>query len=161
MNPSSIAHILLVEDDENDCFFFERAAARAGVAVGVVHDGQQAIQYLSGLGAYADRQAHPFPGIVVLDLNLPVKPGLEVLKWIRTGPGTRHLVVLVLTSSIDVLDLHQAYSLGANSYLVKPSDPIELAGVVAAIKAYWFSYNTPPPVPVHERSPAGGPGPAR
>jgi DNA-binding response OmpR family regulator len=150
MNPPHNPRILLIEDDENDAFFFERAAVKAGLPVSVVRDGQDAIHYLSGAGTYADRQAHPLPGIVVLDLNLPVKHGLEVLKWIRAQRATHNLIVLVLTSSIDVLDLHQAYSLGANSYLVKPSDPIELAGVVTAIKVYWLSYNAPPPVPADD-----------
>lgn len=139
--------ILLVEDDENDAFFFERAVKKTGLphALRVVRDGQEAIHYLGGTGNYTDRAAHPLPGLLVLDLNLPVKHGLEVLQWLRARPETRSIVVIVLTSSIDVLDLHEAYSFGANSYLVKPADPNDLTNVVEAVRQYWLTLNAPPP----------------
>lgn len=139
--------ILLVEDDENDAFFLERAVRKAGIPhpLRIVRDGQEAIHYLGGTNDYADRAAHPLPGLVLLDLNLPVRHGLEVLKWMRSRLETRSIVVIVLTSSIDVLDLHEAYTLGANSYLVKPADPNELTTVVDALRSYWLSLNSPPP----------------
>ena len=141
--------LLLVEDDENDAFFFERALKKAGIAqsLRVVRDGQEAIHYLGGSGPFTDRSAHPLPQLVMLDLNLPVKNGLEVLKWLRSEAATQNLVVIVLTSSVDVLDLHEAYALGANSYLVKPSDPNELTGILEVIKAYWLRLNAVPPLP--------------
>ncbi len=136
--------LLLVEDEESDAFFFERALKKAGVShpLRLVRDGQEAINFLAGAGEYADRNAHPLPGLIVLDLNLPVKHGLEVLKWMRERPETQNIVVIVLTSSVDVLDMHEAYALGANSYLVKPSDPNDLMPVVEAIKAYWLTFNS-------------------
>src|SRR6476660_732111 len=117
--------ILLVEDDPNDVFFFERAAKKAGIGVPVhtVRDGQEAVNYLTGEGVYADREVHPFPVLMVLDLNLPQRHGLEVLRWLRNCKTCRTLLVIVLTSSRSELDIHEAYELGANSYLVKPSDP--------------------------------------
>lgn len=150
MNPGPFT-ILLVEDDENDAFFFERALKKAGVPhpLRIARDGQDAVHYLGATGNYGDRAAHPLPGLVVLDLNLPVKHGLEVLKWLRGRPETQNLVVIVLTSSTDILDRHEAYTLGANSYLVKPADPNQLTSVVEALKLYWLALNAPPPL-VHE-----------
>lgn len=144
MNP-----ILLVEDDENDAFFFERALRKAGVPhpLRKVRDGQEAIHYLGATGDFADRQVHPPPVLVVLDLNLPVKNGLEVLRWVRGNTETQNLIVIVLTSSTDVLDLHEAYGLGANSYIVKPADPNRLAALAEALNEYWFGLNSAPPRP--------------
>ena len=139
--------ILLVEDDANDVFFFERAAKRAGVTVPVrtVRDGQEAVSYLSGEGIFADRTAYPFPVLMVLDLNLPQRHGLEVLRWLRQNKSCRTLLVVVLTSSRSEVDIHEAYELGANSYLVKPSDPADLVDVVKLFKTYWLGRNEPPP----------------
>ena len=140
--------LLLIEDDENDAFFFERALRKAAVShpLRVVHDGQEAIHYLGGSGSYTDREAHPLPRLVVLDLNLPVKHGIDVLKWMRARPETANTVVVVLTSSTDVLDRHEAYTFGANSYLVKPADPNQLIVITEALKTYWLGLNSPPPL---------------
>lgn len=140
--------ILLVEDDENDVFFFKRAVEKAAILhpLRVVRDGQDAIHYLGGTGEYTDRTLHPAPRLVVLDLNLPVKHGLQVLQWIRSQPGTHNVIVIVLTSSMDVLDMHDAYSFGANAYVVKPADPNELTSLVATIRQFWLGLNAPPPV---------------
>ncbi len=139
--------ILLVEDDSNDVFFFERAIKKAGITAPVrrVGDGQEAVSYLSGEGVFADRTAYPFPVLMVLDLNLPQRHGLEVLRWLRQNKSCRTLLVVVLTSSRSEIDIHEAYELGANSYLVKPSDPAELMPMVELLKAYWLSRNEPPP----------------
>lgn len=135
--------ILLVEDDENDVFFFERAVQIIGISnpVHVVKDGLQALDYLSGAGLYADRDQHPFPSAIVLDLNLPRKHGLEVLKWIRQKPQWAGLPVVVLTSSSSELDVTVAYRLGANSFFVKPTDPDQLAELLKVIHDYWFKWS--------------------
>ena len=90
MNKSIPFPILLVEDDENDVFFFKRAVERSGIThpLLVVRDGQDAVHYLGGTGDYSDRTTYPAPRLVVLDLNLPVKHGLQVLKWMRSQPAT-------------------------------------------------------------------------
>jgi len=139
--------ILLVEDDPNDVFFFERAAKKAGInsTVHSVRDGQEAVSYLNGEGAFADRAAYPFPVLMVLDLNLPQRHGLEVLRWLRQNKSCRTLLVVVLTSSRSEVDIHEAYELGANSYLVKPSDPADLTQIVELVKVYWLGRNEPPP----------------
>src|SRR5215467_763792 len=93
--------ILLVEDDQNDVFFFEYACKEAGITnpIQCVGDGRQAIDYLSGTGMYSDRAQFPFPGLVFLDLKLPIKMGLDVLRWVREQPELQTLLVLVLSSS--------------------------------------------------------------
>jgi DNA-binding response OmpR family regulator len=135
--------ILLVEDDENDVFFFERALKHAEFlnSLRTVRDGREAIAYLSGTGLFSDRDRSPLPCLVVLDLNLPHKHGLEVLQWIRAAAPDPHVPVIVLTSSTSDLDIHAAYKLGANSYLTKPSRPDELVQLVRAFKLYWFDFN--------------------
>lgn len=114
--------LLLVEDNEDDVFIFQRAFARAGLkdAVQIASDGEEAIAYLSGNGPYADRAAHPLPYVVLLDLKLPRRSGLDVLEWIHAQPELAHLPVIILTSSAEQRDLERTRELGAQHYLVKP-----------------------------------------
>ncbi|HYG24121.1 MAG TPA: response regulator [Verrucomicrobiae bacterium] len=143
------APILLVEDDENDIFFFTRAVQLTATdrPLQVVKDGMQAMEYLGGKGNFADRQKYPFPGVVILDLNLPRKPGLEVLKWIRQHTEWSGIPVVVLTSSSSDLDVTVAYRLGANSYFVKPTDPDALTDLLRVFQEYWFKWGRVLPVP--------------
>lgn len=135
--------ILLVEDNEDDVFLMKRAlkSANIGNTLSVVEDGQRAIDYLSGDGAFSDREKYPFPAVVFLDLKLPLKSGLDVLEWIRQQPQFENLVVLVLTSSNEPSDLKRAYALGANSYLVKPPTAAQLLELAKAFKWYWLEFN--------------------
>jgi CheY-like chemotaxis protein len=138
--------ILHVEDDSNDVLFVKRAFQKAGldVALSNAGDGLEAEEYLAGRGAYADRAKHPLPCLVLLDLKLPKKSGLEVLEWLRGQPGLRVIPVIVLTSSQDKGDLRRAYELGANSYIVKPVENGTLVEMVKALGAYWMTYNRQP-----------------
>ena len=135
--------ILLVEDNDDDIFLMRRAlkAARIANPLQVVEDGQQAVDYLSGTGIFADRDQFPFPAVVFLDLKLPLKSGLDVLDWIRKQPQFDNLVILVLTSSSEPSDLKRAYNLGANSYLVKPPTAEQLLDLAKAFKWYWLEFN--------------------
>lgn len=136
--------ILVVEDNEDDAFFMQQALQDAGIAnpVQLVEDGQQAIDYLSGAGEYADRQKHPLPMIVFLDLKLPFKTGHEVLEWIRKQPQFAKLIVIVLTSSAEPVDLNRAYKAGANSYVVKPPTPDQLSEMIKSFDLWWLRHNT-------------------
>jgi len=138
--------VLLVEDDENDVFFLTYAFEAAGVVnpVIVARDGQEAIDYLAGAGGYADRRRFPFPCLVLLDLKLPVKTGLDVLGWIRQQPKLKSLLVIVLTSSKDIHDVDEAYRLGARSFLVKPLSIRERLETARVIKRYWLELNQLP-----------------
>ncbi len=143
---SPSATILLVEDDPNDVFFLQYAFEQAGIKnpLRVVEDGQGAIDYLSGNGKYADRSQFPMPCLILLDLKLPIMMGLDVLRWIKEQPDLHTLVVIVMTSSKDPTDIHQAYRLGARSYLVKPLSVHERLEVAKAIKSYWLELNLLP-----------------
>jgi CheY-like chemotaxis protein len=135
--------ILYAEDDEDDVFLMRRAFKDAGIAYRfeTVSNGNQAIDYLSGNGAYSDRIKWPLPILVLLDLKMPGLSGHEVLKWIRTRPETCTIPVIVLTSSHQDSDIRRAYILGANGYLVKPGTPAELLTMVEGIKNYWLTQN--------------------
>jgi CheY-like chemotaxis protein len=138
--------ILQVEDRDEDVYLLKRAIQRAEVQVDVraVVDGQQAIDYISGVNGFEDRHAHPLPYLILLDLKLPHKTGFDVLAWIRAQPTLRTLIVIVLSSSIDEGDLEKAYQLGANAFLVKPSDMHTLVEMCKAMKLFWLTHNQPP-----------------
>ncbi len=140
--------VLYVEDEENDLVFMQYAFAEAEVRnpLVTVSDGQAATDYLDGQGIYADRGQYPLPGLVLLDLNLPKKNGLEVLQWIRHHPVCHTLPVVVVTSSSREWDIHQSYALGANAYVVKPPMIDELQKAVKIIKDFWLGLNEPPPL---------------
>jgi len=141
--------LLLVEDDSNDVLLIQRAFQKASMAnpLQVVTDGEEAVAYLSGEGHYGDRQKHPLPMLVLLDLKLPRKSGLEVLEWLRGQPGLKRLPVVVLTSSKESGDVNRAYDLGANSYLVKPVGFDSLVGMVKPLGFYWLMLNKAPEIP--------------
>ena len=138
--------ILLVEDNYNDVLLIKRAFRKAKIEppMSIVADGDEAVAYLSKKGQYADTEAFPVPSLVLLDLKLPRRSGLEVLAWLRQQPKLKRLPVVVLTSSQENSDLAQAYDLGANSYLVKPVDFRDFVTLVELIDAYWFQANKIP-----------------
>lgn len=138
--------ILLVEDDYNDVVLIRRAFARADldVPIRVVHDSADAILYLQGKGAYADREEHPLPSLLLLDLKLPGDSGFEVLRWARERSGLKRLPIIVLTSSSADRDVNLAYDLGANSYVVKPLTFESLMDLVKAVDMYWVMLNEAP-----------------
>jgi len=125
--------ILLVEDNPDDALLVSKAAQAtlAGIPVSIVTNGAEAIRYLQGDGPYAERALHPFPDIILLDLNLPLMNGFEVLHWIRSQAGLKRLPVIVLSGSLLPEDTQRAYEAGANSYLVKP---VDLSGMLQTIK---------------------------
>ncbi len=138
--------ILLVEDNADDALLIERALRKANFSTALhrVDDGQAACDYLEGAGVYSDRARHPVPTLVLLDIKLPKRSGLEVLKWLRSVPAWRNLIVVMLTSSREARDVAEAYQLGANSYLVKPIAPGELQELIKAMGTYWLRFNEPP-----------------
>jgi CheY-like chemotaxis protein len=132
--------ILLVEDNEDDLFLLKRALLSARIVnpVLVVETGQEAMDYLGGAGKFADRNSYPLPAVVFIDLKLPFVFGHEVLAWIRRRKEFESLVVIVLTSSNEASDLNRCYSLGANSYLVKPPTAEQLEALAKAFKWQWL-----------------------
>lgn len=135
--------VMLVEDSPDDVLLFQLAWKNSGATlpVHVVPDGAEALRYLLGEDKYHDRQQYPLPCLVLLDLKLPRVMGLEVIKRLREDPDLRKLVVIVLTSSGNEGDIEQAYELGANSYLVKPSANHEREELVDLLQRYWLGKN--------------------
>jgi CheY-like chemotaxis protein len=135
--------ILYAEDDDNDAFLIQLGFQRAAVPnpIVVVQNGREAIDYLSGTGQYSGRAGEALPCLLLLDLKMPGVSGLEVLKWIRTTPSVSTLLVLMLTSSNQDADIHRAYLLGANGYLVKPSKIEDIITMAKAVKDYWLVQN--------------------
>ena len=147
MSDSSDTYPLLqVEDDENDVLFLEHAFKQAGIInpVHVVRDGQEAIDYLCGNGIFSDRKQYPLPCLMLLDLKLPRKNGLEVLGWIRQSPALSWLPVIVFSSSAHRQDIRRAYELGASSFVVKPSCVERRTELAKLIKGYWLEFNQAP-----------------
>jgi CheY-like chemotaxis protein len=142
MNPCT-RPLLLVEDNEDDIIFMKRVLRNLQItqSLQIVRDGQQAVDYLAGKGAFADRATYPLPCLVLLDLKLPVKNGLEVLQWIRSEPSLASLVVLVLSTSKEGQDINEAYRHHANAYLVKPPMVEQLADMMQAIKHFWLGHS--------------------
>ena len=140
----SAGTILLAEDDPNDVILLQRAMDRASLSAGslkVVRDGEEAISYLCGRGIYADRQLYPLPALLLLDLKMPRKSGLEVLSWLRKHTQLRFLTVVFLTSSNSSEDIRLAYEAGANSYLVKPVEFTEMVRMIKNVSSYWLEMN--------------------
>lgn len=138
--------ILLVEDNPDDEEFTLRALRRARVTnpVVVVRDGGEALDWFAGSGAHAGRDVSELPAVVLLDLNLPKVSGLDVLRRIRAAEATRHVPVVVLTSSTEEEDIVGSYASGANSYVRKPVGFAEFAAAVGQLGVYWTLVNEPP-----------------
>src|SRR5262249_7672623 len=101
----------------------------------VVRDGQEALNYLSGEGQYANRVTYPMPNLVLLDLKLPKVTGLDVLKWIREQPGALGtLPVIVLSSSNMPQDVARAHALGIDRYWTKSPEIDALNGLIEAVR---------------------------
>jgi CheY-like chemotaxis protein len=138
--------ILHVEDDPNDVLLVQRALRKTESPASIlsVSDGDKALAYLGGSQEYANREKFPFPQLVLLDLKMPRKSGLEVLGWIRGQAEMKRLMVVIFTSSKHDQDINKAYELGANSYLVKPVGFEELVGTMKHIYYYWGTLNQSP-----------------
>lgn len=139
--------ILVAEDEDSDAFILRLAFERAKLAnsLVLVRDGQQVIDYLLGNDAYADRQAHPLPGLVVLDLKMPRMGGLEVLAWLTQRPEFRTLPAVVLSSSPDQSDVQKAKQAGAQEYFVKPHTLKELVAILETLRSRWLTTENPDP----------------
>lgn len=140
--------ILLIEDNVDDERLTLRALRKNNVVneIVIAGDGQQALDYLMGAGEYEGRDLKRMPAVIILDLKLPKLSGLEVLKRIRAHGPTSMLPVVVLTASDDPVRLQDAYNLGANSFVQKPSDPGEFSEAILQIAMYWLLLNRVPSV---------------
>ncbi len=137
--------ILLVEDSKADAEMTLRTLKRRGIANNIewVRDGVEALDYLHCTGAYADR-TNGFPKLVLMDLKMPRMDGMQALERMKSDPRTRSIPVVMMTSSREEGDLLASYSLGVNSFVVKPVDFSDFAETVAQVGMYWVLANVAP-----------------
>lgn len=147
MNGRTNGVILLVEDNPRDEELTVRALRKSNVAneIAVARDGVEALDYLFCRGPYSERDGTVLPQVVLLDLKLPKKDGLEVLEELRRDARTKLVPIVVLTSSVEEQDLVASYGLGANSYIRKPVDFNQFTEAVRHLGMYWLLVNQAPP----------------
>lgn len=135
--------VLLVEDNPDDLALMQLAIERAQVpmAVVVAADGQEALEWVLRRGAHIGRDQDVYPALLLLDLNLPVMGGLQILKTLREEPEGRVIPVVVLTTSTMPADIATAYELGANAFVQKPMEFPALVNLVKALAGFWLSFN--------------------
>ena len=144
--PESEVEILLIEDNPNDAELTIRALTKNKIKNKLIHlnDGEIAIEFLFGTGRYEGRDILKKPKVILLDLKMPKVGGIELLKKIKANDNTKNIPVVVLTSSKENPDIEQSYTLGANSYIVKPVDFDNFIKAVSDIGFYWMILNEPP-----------------
>lgn len=142
------APILLVEDNPDDVELTRIGFKRANIQneVIVAKDGREAIDYFAGSGKFAGKPLGKLPALIVLDLNLPRVPGLEVLKWIRQDPRTKLVPTVVLTTSAHERDVFESYTAGTNGYVQKPIGFDEFQVAAGKMGMFWLQLNLVPEV---------------
>lgn len=138
--------ILLIEDNPDDAELTLLAFKKSNIAseIVVARDGAEALDYLFGTGKHA---ANPpeLPAVLILDLNLPKVPGIEVLKRVRATPRTALLPVVVLTTSVEDADVLGCYRSGCNAYVQKPVSFDEFLDAASKLGLFWLVLNVRPP----------------
>ena len=134
--------ILLAEDSDADAEMTIRALRRNNLANHLVwvKDGAEALDFIFRRGAYAQRPEGA-PKLVLLDLKMPKVDGIEVLRQVKSNDATKTIPVVMLTSSAEERDIVASYSLGVNSYIVKPVDFEQFADTVSQVGMYWVLAN--------------------
>lgn len=142
---TEIIDILLVEDNPQDVELMMRAFHKSNLANPIHHtaDGEEALDFVFCRGKYSSRHFEKTPKVILLDLKLPKIGGLEVLQQIKQDPRTKHIPVVIVTSSGEDPDIKKAYELGANSYVVKPVNFDAFIDAVKNLGFYWLLINEP------------------
>ncbi len=130
-------HILLVEDNEGDILLISEALEewRTPHSLSIVRNGLEAIDYVFRKNGNAES---PEPSLIFLDMNLPIRGGLEVLEIIKSDPSTRHIPVLMFSTSSSPADIRKAYAAQANAYVIKPVEINEFAEAISSIENFWL-----------------------
>ena len=138
--------ILLVEDSISDAELTIRALKKNNMVNKLVHlkDGAEALDFIFAQGDYASRKVEHVPRVILLDLKMPKVNGIQVLEKIKADERTKKIPVVVLTSSKEDPDIQVCYSLGVNSYVVKPVDFESFIKAVSDLGMYWMLLNQPP-----------------
>jgi len=138
--------IVLVEDNPDDAELTIRALKKNKIPSNILHlkDGAEALEFMFCTGKYADRNADSRPKVILLDLNMPKVSGIEVLRRIKADEKTKPVPVIILTSSKESPDVQTCYTLGANSYIVKPVGYENFTEAITELGLYWMLLNQPP-----------------
>ena len=135
INPGKLVEILLVEDNPGDVRLTMEALKEGKIrnTLSVARDGQEALDFLLD-----EKKGHPRPDVILLDLNLPRKNGLEVLKIIKNHEELKKIPVVILTTSEDERDILRSYEHHANCYITKPVELHNFLGVMKCLQSFWF-----------------------
>ncbi len=146
MAEQDLIDILLVEDNPRDAEMILRALRKRNIAnpVFIAEDGAEALDFIFCRNTHSGRNPSRPPRVILLDLKLPKVSGREVLKAIKAEERTRHIPVVIVTSSREDPDIKAAYALGANSYVVKPVDSDAFIEAMSNLGLYWLLVNEPP-----------------
>lgn len=133
------AVILTVEDEPGHRLLIRKRLEDHGVKNTIVEaeDGQEALDYVYGQGKYSDRKTYPAPDLILLDVKMPKVDGFEVLQRLKSDPETKHIPVIMLTSSSRDEEIARGYKYGANAYITKPVDFTEFSEKLRNIKIFW------------------------
>ena len=139
--------ILIADDDPDDRMMIQEAFTENRIAneISFVEDGEQLMAYLHRKGAFAELKDRPYPGIILLDLNMPKKDGLEALHELKADPELCRIPVIVLTTSQAEEDIVHTYGLGVSSFITKPVSYDGLVDAVRVICQYWIQIVALPP----------------
>jgi CheY-like chemotaxis protein len=131
--------ILLAEDDQVDVMTVQRAFKRNNIInpLHVVGNGQEALDFLHHRGGYADLEKYPLPGIILLDLNMPVMNGIEFLKLLKADEELKKIPVIVLTTSKEECDRVESFKLSVAGYIIKPVEFEKFVEAVKVLNLYW------------------------
>lgn len=151
-NGRQLVHILMADDDPDDRELTRKALEESRLANGInfVEDGEELLDYLYRRGKYSDVTKYPFPGLILLDLNMPRKDGREALREIKADPNFRKIPVVILTTSDTDEDILRSYDLGVNSYITKPVTFQGLAQAMKILSMYWFELVKLPGFGIHD-----------
>ena len=144
METGKLIDILLIEDNIGDITLTKKTLSKSKIMnnLTIIQDGDEAIEYLSKKGKHSEATT---PDVILLDLNLPKKSGQEILNEIKSNELTRHIPVVVLTTSKKEEDILRSYNLHANCFVSKPIDLNQFQEVVSTIEDFWFTIVKLPP----------------
>jgi CheY-like chemotaxis protein len=139
--------ILLAEDDPEDRYLIGEALTECRISHNLrqVENGEEMLDYLYRRGAYAEEDPYTLPGLILLDLNMPLMDGREVLEVIKADPKLKRIPVVVFTNSKSDEDILRSYDLGVSGYVTKPVSYLGLLNAINAIGMYWLQIASLPP----------------
>jgi CheY-like chemotaxis protein len=147
MNSKFPIRIVVADDDADDRMMIRDAfeESKLGNPIDFVEDGMELMEYLNREGKYANLKGQPFPGFILLDLNMPRKDGRTALKEIKESSELHRIPIVILTTSKAEEDIIKTYNLGVNSFICKPVSFDKLVDIVKTVGHYWIEIVALPP----------------